>query len=217
VIAILFDLDGLMVDSEPHSIASWRAELSGRGVKLDDETVDRMFGLRQTEASTLLIERYGLDAAPAALSREKVDYQVAHLAGKVAPMPGLLRLLAETERRGLPRAVASSGERRYVDAVLAHLDLRRWFTVVVTGDEVPRGKPAPDIFLAAARALGVAPARCLVLEDAPAGAQAARAAGMRCFAVPNAQTRGLDLSAADRILGSLDEVVGLLDEVAREG
>ena len=208
--AILFDLDGLMVDSEPHSLASWCAILSSRGVTLDRKVSERMFGLRQLEAARMLVEVYGLTDQPAALGHEKEEYQLRHLGGQIKAMPGLFELLHEIERRELRTAVASSGARSYVIAVLRTIGLPERFRAVVTGDDVANGKPAPDVFLAAARAVQTDPRHCLVLEDAPAGVQAAKAAGMRCVAVPNAHTRALDLSDADDILPSLHAVCDAL-------
>ncbi|HEY4723288.1 MAG TPA: HAD family phosphatase, partial [Anaerolineae bacterium] len=141
--AILFDLDGLMVDSEPHSIASWQAVLARRGASLDQQTLDRMFGLRLSETSQLLIDLYHLPDQPADLSREKNEYQITHLDSHVKPMPGLIELLAEIDRRGLGKAIASSGLRRYVEAVLQTTRLADRFSIVITGDDVPNGKPAP--------------------------------------------------------------------------
>jgi HAD superfamily hydrolase (TIGR01509 family) len=162
-----------------------------------------MFGLRQVEAADLLAEVYGLTEDPTGLAGEKEEYQIRHLNGQIAAMPGLCDLLEESERCGLVTAVASSGARRYVAAVLAALQLTGRFHAIVSGDDVLNGKPAPDVFLAAARALRVEARDCLVLEDAPAGVQAAKAAGMRCVAIPNAHTRSLDLSTADFVLPSL--------------
>lgn len=204
--ALLFDLDGLMVDSEPHSLNSWRVVLSRRDVVLEQAVIDRLFGLRQSEAARMLAEVYGLAGPPELLAREKEEYQITHLAGQVCPMPGLYGLLDECVRRGLRVAVASSGVRPYVTAVLDAVMVTGRFHAVVTGDQVVHGKPAPDVFLAAAHALRLDPQDCWALEDAPAGVQAAKAAGMWCIAVPNAYTRQLDLSAADRILPSLDAV-----------
>ncbi len=201
--AILFDLDGLMVDSEPHSLASWQAILSLRQVTLEQAVIERLFGLRQLEAARLLVDVYSLTEDPFQLAREKEEYQICHLDGQVKPMPGLFGLLDEIAQRGLLTAVASSGVRRYVDAVLKAVDLAGRFHVVVTGDEVRDGKPAPDVFLAAAHALQTDPQSCLVLEDAPSGVQAAKAAGMRCVTVPNTHTQALDLSLADFIFPSL--------------
>ncbi len=208
--AILFDLDGLMVDSEPHSLASWEAVLNERGVTLDQLTIDSILGLRIDATARTLIDRYHLPDTVPELSDAKTEYQITHLAGKVPPMPGLLELLDEIDRRRLQKAIASSGIRRYVEAVLRVNGLLDRFGVIITGDQVAHGKPAPDVFLAAASALNVEPRHCLVLEDAPAGVQAAKAAGMLCIAVPDHGVAQLDLTQADRIVTSLHDVPALL-------
>ena len=212
--AVLFDLDGLMVDSEPHSLAAWQAVLARRGARFDQPTIDSILGLRLFETARLAIRLFDLNDEPEALAQEKTDYQIAHLSGNVWPMPGLSELLDLIDRRGLSKAIASSGTRAYVHAVLATTHLDHRFNTVITGDDVLNGKPAPDVFLAAAAALHVPPEQCLVLEDAPAGAQAAKAAGMTCFAVPNDFTRHLDLSLADQIVPSLQEVKTILTSPA---
>ncbi len=204
--AILFDLDGLMVDSEPHSLASWEAVLEERGVQLDQLTIESILGLRIDTTARTLIDKYNLPDTVQALSDAKTDYQIAHLEGKVKPMPGLIELLDEIDRRGLKKAVASSGIRRYVEEVLRVNGLLDRFSVIITGDQVAHGKPAPDVFLAAARALNVEPSYCLVLEDAATGVQAAKAAGMTCIAVPDHGMAKLDLSQADQIMASLHDV-----------
>jgi HAD superfamily hydrolase (TIGR01509 family) len=211
--AILFDFDGLVVDSEPHSIASWRAVLRERGAEIDAATLDRLLGLRLDETSRLLVERFSLTTSPAELGKAKMDYQIAHLAGNVRAMPGLKSLLDAIDRRGLRKAIASSGMRRYLEAALLAVGLAGRFRVIVSGEEVARGKPAPDVFLEGARRLGCSPAACLVLEDAPNGLQAAKAAGMRVVAIPNDRSRQLDLSAADWQMPSLAAVAELLPSI----
>jgi HAD superfamily hydrolase (TIGR01509 family) len=208
--AILFDLDGLMFDSEPHSLASWEAVLQERGVVLDQLTIDSILGRRIDATARTLIDKYHLPDTVHGLADAKTAYQIAHLAGNVKPMPGLIELLDEIDRRGLQKAIASSGIRRYVEAVLRVNDLFDRFSVIITGDQVAHGKPAPDVFLAAARALNVEPQHCLVLEDAPTGVQAAKAAGMMCLAVPDRSVAQLDLSQADRVVTSLRDVLTLL-------
>jgi HAD superfamily hydrolase (TIGR01509 family) len=204
--AILFDLDGLMFDSEPHSLASWEAVLAERGVKLDQPTIDSILGQRIDATARILIDKYHLPDTVQDLADAKTDYQITHLAGKVKPMPGLIELLDEIDRREMPKAIASSGIRRYVEAVLRANGLLDRFRVIITGDQVAHGKPAPDVFLAAAKALDIEPQDCLVLEDAPNGVQAAKAAGMTCIAVPDHSVAKLDLSQADKIVASLHEV-----------
>lgn len=205
-----------MVDSEPHSLASWDAVLTVRGVSLEQSVIDRMFGQRLIDTARMLVQMYDLSENPEELAQEKEAYQIAHLTGQISPMPGLLSLIDTIEQRGLWKAVASSGAHRYVTAVLKEIHLVDRFATVVTGDAVANGKPAPDIFLAAARMLYVEPQHCLVLEDAPSGVQAAKAAGMRCVAVPNVHTQLLDLSLADWRLPSLTAVCFQLDALIAE-
>ena len=199
-----------MVDSEPHSLASWQAVLAERGITLDPLTIDSILGLRIDATARTLIERYQLPDTVQALGDAKTEYQITHLEGHVPPSPGLFELLGEIERRGLKKAIASSGIRRYVEAVLGVNHLLNRFSVIITGDDVEHGKPAPDVFLTAARALNVEPPHCLVLEDAPAVVQAAKAAGMPCIAVPNHSVAPLDLSQADHIMASLADVRAFL-------
>jgi HAD superfamily hydrolase (TIGR01509 family) len=203
-------MDGLMFDSEPHSLDSWDAVLKKWGVALDQETIDSVLGLRIDAAAKALITRFVLPDTVESLAKAKTDYQIAHLDGNVPPMPGLHELLDEIDRRRLKKAVATSGLRRYAEAVLRVNGLGERFEVLVPGDEVGRGKPAPDIFESAAKALDIAPAHCLVLEDSPAGIAAAKAAGMDCVAVPNKQVSHGDLSGADHIVASLHGVIPLL-------
>jgi HAD superfamily hydrolase (TIGR01509 family) len=212
--AILFDLDGLMFDSEPHSLASWEAVLEERGITLDQPTIDSILGQRIDATARTLIDKYHLPDTAQSLADAKTAYQITHLAGKVKPMPGLIELLDEIDRRGMPKAVASSGIRPYVEAVLRVNGLLDRFSVIITGDQVAHGKPAPDVFLAAARALNVEPSDCLVLEDAPNGVQAAKAAGMMCIAVPDHSVAQLDLSQADQVVASLSDVQALLTSKA---
>jgi len=211
--AIIFDLDGLMVDSEPSAKQAWRAWLARYGHVLDQETINAMFGLRLVDSSWLVKERFELPLSVKQIAAEESQVFLSLLDGNLRPMPGLDDLLHAVDARGLPRAVATSSSRRYAPIALRAVGAAGGFAAIVTGDDVQRGKPAPDIYLAAAAALDMPPAVCLALEDSPLGVQAAKAAGMRCVAVPNELTAGLDLSAADWILPSLTAVVEQLDSL----
>jgi HAD superfamily hydrolase (TIGR01509 family) len=213
--AVLFDLDGLLADSEPHSLEAWRTVLRRRGADLDTATRDTLFGQRLADTARLLKQKLSLPDAPEALAREKTDWQIANLAGRVGPMPGTHALLDALDARGVRKALATSGLRPYVDAVLETLGISGRFDASVTGEEVARGKPAPDVFLLAAQRVGVAPAHCLVLEDAPHGIAAAQAAGIPAFAIPNAQTRSLAFPPGTRFAASLPEIAARLDDLVR--
>lgn len=210
--AVVFDLDGLLVDSEPVQIAAWEAFLAELGHTLDDALLAEMFGLRLMDSARLVRDRLGLPLTVEEVMARRDAHFFAALPGRLHPMPGARELVAALQTRGVPLALATSGHRRYVDVALAALELEGAFAFEVTGEQVAAGKPAPDIYLAAAAGLRLPPAACVALEDAPNGVAAAKEAGMRCLAVPNAMTADLPgLDRADAILTSLDAVLPWLD------
>lgn len=210
--AVVFDLDGLLVDSEPVQIAAWEAFLAEFGQTLEPSLRDEMFGLRIWDSARLVVERLALPITVDEVVARRDALFFEALDGNLPALPGAHALIESLRARGIPLALATSGHRRYADVALRELGLAHVFAVEVTGGEVARGKPAPDIYLAAARGLGVAPERCLALEDAPHGVASAKSAGMRCLAVPNPMTANLPgLGAADAILGSLHDVLPWLE------
>jgi len=210
--AVVFDLDGLLVDSEPLQIAAWEAFLSRFGRSLDDGLVRQLFGLRLSDSARLVTARLGLPLTPEQVMAERDEIFLDSLSGRLRPMPGALELVAELARRRIPLALATSGHRRYVERALAEIGLADSFAVQVTAEDVERGKPAPDCYRLAAHRLGLPPRTCLALEDAPLGVRAACEAGLRCLAVPNAHTRSLPgLAEADALLPSLHQVLPWLE------
>jgi HAD superfamily hydrolase (TIGR01509 family) len=211
--AVIFDLDGLMVDSEPLAREAWRVFLADYGHVLDAETVDAMLGLRLMDSARVVRERFGLPLTLEQIANQRAELFLAALPGNLQPMPGVREVLAAVDGRGLRRAVATSSPKIYAPLALREIGVADGFEALITGGMVARGKPAPDIYLAAAAALSLPPAACLALEDSPNGVGAAKAAGMRCVAVPNELSAGLDLSAADAVLPSLLVVAERLDEL----
>jgi HAD superfamily hydrolase (TIGR01509 family) len=208
--AVILDLDGLMVDSEPLAQEAWRIFLAEQGHALDAETVDAILGLRLTDSARVVQERFGLALTVEQIAQRRAELLLAALPGHLQPMPGLKELLHAIDVRGLLRAVATSSPSFYAPVALREIGVDG-FAAIVTGDAVTHGKPAPDVYLAAAAALGLPPEQCLALEDSPTGVAAAKAAGMRCVAVPNALSAALDLSQADAIFPSLTVVALRLD------
>ncbi|MET9889520.1 HAD family phosphatase [Streptomyces sp. NPDC006465] len=183
--SVIFDLDGTLVDSEPNYFEAGRRTLAGQGVT--DFTWaehERYVGISTQETIALWKERYGLTAPLDTLLAEK-NRRYLELARASTPVYPEMRTFVELlAAAGVPMAVASGSSPEAIDAILAGTGLASRFTTVVSADEVAHGKPAPDVFLEAARRLGAAAADCVVLEDAAPGAAAAHAAGMRCVAVP---------------------------------
>jgi HAD superfamily hydrolase (TIGR01509 family) len=121
-------------------------------------------------------------------------------------MPGVSRLLPQLRDAGYPLAIATASDRNWTSRWLTHFNLQAYFQAIATRDDVAHSKPAPDVYLMAARRLNVPPERCLVFEDTVVGTQAAKAAGMTVVAVPSQITKILDFSLADRVIDSLEQV-----------
>jgi HAD superfamily hydrolase (TIGR01509 family) len=207
--ALLFDMDGLIVDSEPLWFEVEREFARARGGEWTEALGMQCIG--QGLASTLRVMHASF-GFPVDVPRDTsviVELFVARVT-ELTLKAGFEDLLAEARSRGVPRALASSSARRLVDATLARFALRERFDAVVTGDCVAHPKPAPDIFLEAARRLGVPPAECVVLEDSLAGVRAAHAAGMRVIAVPERAAPGEMTALADAVVGDLHAARALL-------
>jgi HAD superfamily hydrolase (TIGR01509 family) len=213
--AIVFDLDGLMADSEPLAEWAWKQTLARYGHALDDQTFRDILGMRVSDSARFLCRRFPLPVSPEEALAERERLFLEAVPTRLRACPGLYPLLDELDARGLPLGIATSGHRRYVALALQTLGLEGRFRAVATGDDVVRGKPAPDIYLLASERLGVPPIYCLALEDAPLGAQSACAAGMVCLAVPNPRTAPSDFPSACRIFSSLHEVRETLDDLLR--
>ncbi|MEU0199466.1 MULTISPECIES: HAD family phosphatase [unclassified Streptomyces] len=184
-ISVIFDLDGTLVDSEPNYYEAGRQTLAEHGVP-DFSWADheRYVGISTQETVADWKERYGLRASVEELFSDKNRryLELARTATRAYPeMRAFVELLAAED---VPMAVASGSSPEAIEAVLSGTGLAALLPTVVSADEVAHGKPAPDVFLEAARRLGSAPADCVVLEDAAPGAAAAHAAGMRCIAIP---------------------------------
>lgn len=183
--AVIFDLDGTLVDSEPHYHEAGRQVLARHGVPdFSWEEHTRFIGVGTRETLAELRRAHRIDAPVEQLLAEKNEAYLA-LARRSMPVFEQMAALVELlHTAGHPLIVASGSSRLTIEAVLTGTGLSTLLPRWVSAEEVPHGKPAPDVFLEAARRLGAEPASCVVVEDAPAGAEAARRAGMRCIAVP---------------------------------
>lgn len=213
--AVILDLDGLLVDSEPLHLRVFNATLARYSVhyEIGDEEFGREFvGISQRRNAEYLITRFGLQVAVEMLMREHVE-QYMHIiadATNLKLMPGAEELLAYLCANKIEMAVASGSPRDQVDLILNGLDIASYFRTTVTGSDVANLKPAPDAYLSVSRALDIAPIQCLAVEDSAAGVASAKAAGMRVVAVPNRYTRHQKLELADARLENLDQVIHLL-------
>ncbi|MEO6104801.1 MAG: HAD family phosphatase [Pseudoxanthomonas sp.] len=202
--AVIFDMDGLLIDSERHILECWRAVAAEHALPLDDALWLSMVGLHDAACTQMLVSLLG----PAKAERLNIDCKRRYdlLVEKGLPLKdGALELLQELSARNVPLAIATSTRRERALIKLARCGIDHYFAAIATSSDVTHPKPAPDIYLLAASRLGVAPENCKAVEDSEMGVRAAHAAGMSVIQVP-------DLVPATELTRSLAQVVGSLHE-----
>ena len=200
--AVLWDLDGVLVDTSQYHFPAWRRLFKELGKELTREQFQSTFGMRDSEILARLAPGLSEEEIER-LSARKEGYFREMLPEKIEPLPGAERLVTNLAAAGVPQAVASSTPRANLDALLPRLHLP--IEICVGAEDVEHGKPDPQVFLSAAAKLGMPPWRCVVVEDAVAGIEAARRAGMASVAV--ATTWPIDrLDEADTVVRSLEEL-----------
>jgi HAD superfamily hydrolase (TIGR01509 family) len=208
ILAVVFDMDGVLVDTE-HLWDEVREELTTEwGGRYTPEAQEAMMGMSSLEWSRYLHETVGLREPPETINAEVVRRMLARYEVDLPVVPGAVEAVRRLDGEGFRLAVASSSNRELIDAVLRRIELAALFEATVSSEEVGRGKPAPDVYVEAARRLDVAPEKCAAIEDSASGIRAARAAGMRVVAYPNRHyppSAGI-LSTADAVIASLDEL-----------
>jgi len=184
----IFDLDGTLADTMPLHYSAWEQALRNAGLKgrLDENYFYALGGVPSKRVAALLGKHHGLKLDPERVYRDKEAIFMASL--QKLELIGPVVEFARSASRTRPIAIASGGDRDVVTSTLRKTGLAPLFPVVVTADDVEHGKPAPDMFLLAARRMGVEPGRCLVFEDGEPGIQAAEAAGMKWVRVPSRQS-----------------------------
>ena len=213
---VIWDLDGVLADTGEAHFQAWTRVLSERRIPFDRSTFDRVFGMNNRGTLTELLGRAPTEKELRDIAHRK-ERLFRELAGElVSPMPGAIRLLDELKEAGWSQAVASSAPQKNIDLVVDTFDIRRYFAAILSGAGFPAGKPDPALFLQAARELGLHPERCVVVEDAPVGVEAARRAGMPCIAV--ATTRPKETLGPGPIFADLESVtVQNFSDVLRDG
>jgi HAD superfamily hydrolase (TIGR01509 family) len=205
LLAVAFDLDGLMFDTEALFVRVATEMLADRGKVFTPEIMAAMIGRQWPIAGKAFKEMAGLTESLDDLREETRTRFRALMDTAVHPSPGLFALLAELERHGWPRAVATSSRREYVERLLTRHGLLSHFAFLLTAEDVQQSKPNPEIYLTAASRFGIPPEALLVLEDSPAGIAAATAAGAFAVGVPHAHSPAAGLGAARLLVERLDD------------
>lgn len=206
--AVLFDMDGVLVDSYMPHLDSWRMLADEVGVQITEAQFAETFGRTSRDIIRMLFGDTD-DARVRAYDDRKEALYRDIVRGRIPEMPGATALIRQLADRGIAMAVGTSGPRENIELVCEELGWNAWLKVKVTGADVERGKPDPEIFLAAASKLGVAPGDCVVIEDAPAGIEAAKRGGMRCIGLTTTHA-ATSLGQADRVVDSLAEAGEIL-------
>lgn len=206
---VIFDMDGVLVDSELVFVKSVRRYLRDLGIEaaMEDAQLSRLTGRRTRQISEELIRSFGVMRTPAQVDAEQDRYfnMVLKEEGGVRPMEGIKPFLQKLKENGCQTALATSSEKAWVDEVMEGLKIRNYFDVVVTGEMVRISKPEPDIFLKAARLAGVAPEECVVIEDSVNGIAAGKRAGMYVIGFKGSRITQ-DTSGADQEVYSFAEI-----------
>lgn len=207
--AFIFDMDGVIVDSEPIHSRTKMETFRHYGIHFAEEELVHYMGRTTADLFRAAIEaqpREGLDITEMIAYKHRLYLDILRHDTAVQPVAGIRELFAALQQAEIPMALASSAGQAVIDAVLEAFDLRRCFQSVLSGADLPKSKPDPAVYLLSAERLGIAPADCVVLEDAASGVAAAKAAGMYCVAYRNPNSGCQDLSKADRVIAHIGEL-----------
>ncbi|MFC3787484.1 HAD family hydrolase [Paenibacillus sp. GCM10012307] len=209
--AIIFDMDGVLIDSEPIYFEIERSSFTHFGADVSEEEHHTFVGVTLESMWQQVLDKKPLGCTlEEALSYHKGNVmRIMSGFERLEPMPNVERWLSWLKSQGIPLAVASSSPKALIELIMDKTGLGAYFDAFVTGEEVAHGKPAPDIFLHAAGLLGVDPASCLIIEDSRNGVRAAKSAGMRCVGFQNPGSGNQDLSQADEVVSSYEQLLSI--------
>ena len=206
--AIIFDMDGVLVDSEIYHFQAEKLILEKIGISIVEEEIHSFVGLAMDKMWERIKNKYQLEKPVSTLVQEDTIFRVNYFksVGKIPPIEGVEELIKAIKKQGLKTAVASSSHPDLIKTVLEASNLLQYFPVCLSGFNVKQGKPEPDIFLETAAKLNVKPENCVVIEDSYNGITAAKKAGMKCIGYQNPSSGNQDLSAADLIIKSFKQI-----------
>lgn len=181
---IIFDLDGTLVDSEPNYFKSDKKLFDEYGIDLTEDINNKYIGISSQDMMKDIKEIFAINDSVEILVAKKNKYYIDIAKENTIVFPEMLKFLQLLKKNGFPMAIASGSSPEIIEMIISITNIKPYFDVVLSAEEVKRGKPAPDIFIETAKLLGIPPANCLVLEDSQYGVEAAKSAGMYCTAIP---------------------------------
>ncbi|NLK96784.1 HAD family hydrolase [Defluviitalea saccharophila] len=209
--AFIFDMDGVIIDSQPIHFEVDALVLKEFGVDIDQKELEKYAGRANEDIWTDLKTKYNLKQAVPEIIEYLLSKKIQIFKeSKNGPIEGIIELIQKLDEAKIPMAVASSSPRALIETVMEMFNIRDYFAYIISGDEVRKSKPEPDIYLTAARKMNVEPKDCVVLEDTKNGVMAAKAAGMKCIGFHNPNSGDQDLSKADVIVESIRDVIQMI-------
>ncbi len=207
--AVIFDMDGVLIDSEPFHLVVNEEIFANLGINLSEDEYHGFIGTTHKDMWTTIKKRYNLPQSVPELVNMQVSGNIEYIKNEeIEPIKikGVTDLLSKIARENIKTGIASSSPTGVIKLVINKLSISDYFSAIVGGEEIKKGKPAPDIFLKAANRLNVKPADCLVIEDSKNGVLAAKAAGMKCVAYKNPNSGNQNLEKADLIIDNYDSL-----------
>lgn len=207
-------MDGVILNSEPIYYTVQMKFFRELGIDVSDEEYSTFVGLSQTAMWERILKKTKIDESLENILEKNNQRNYDHFSKleNLEPTPGLLDFIQYIKNKELKIAVASSTTKKLVNLILEKLLIKHFFDVIVSGNEIKHGKPAPDIFLKSAELLNVKPGKCLVIEDSSNGVKAAKSAGMKCIGFAKFDPGGQDLSFADLIVQDYDQIMRYISE-----
>jgi len=205
--AVIFDMDGVLIDSEPFHLVVNEKIFANLKINLSEDEYQSFIGTTHKDMWSTIKEKYRLPQSVPELAGMQISGNINYIKNKeIEAIKGVVNLLSEIACENIKIGIASSSPTEVIELVTNKLGISNYFSEIVGGEDLERGKPAPDIFLEAAKLLNVAPEHCVVIEDSENGVKAAKAAGMQCVGFQNYNTGNQDLRKADLIVNNYDSL-----------
>jgi len=205
--AVIFDMDGVIIDSEPIHLEVDMQTMNDLGCNISAQELEKYVGTTNEYMFTDIKKNYNIGKSV----EEIISYRAEIARNKIIqsnlePIDGIIELLSDLKHKNIPAAIASSSPKDFIEVVISKFKLHDYFKYIVSGEEVENGKPFPDVYVETAKRLGICPADCIVIEDSKNGVLAAKAAKMKCIGFQNINSGNQDLSKADTIVNSIRHI-----------